>query len=818
MKRILLLWLIAVTVYAQSEYVSLSSDEIFFSEKERLLHASSNVVLIVNDIEIQAPFLTLNVDTQEAWTTASVQIRRGEELFYSNSLHIDLEKEEVELTDIKLTIQPPENKGHMYIRTKKLIDNKDVKRGFSGLITTCDDPDPHYYLWAHYYRYYPDKQIMMFNVFIYNKILFIPVGVWVPFYYYALGEREVVWNFPTIGKREKEGWGWFVQNQIDYKYKNNKDSSLLIDWYQYKGLGYGINHHYDFWENHSGNIYAYNFDFTDENDRSDPNKNNTIYRVKHTYEPNDATTIKTSYLKSDVDEKINSSGSDKREERSIDVSYDDLGDIFTFSMDEKDNLRQERKTQSLSINRSFNRFKVFEFDMDKNLNYTTSKELQTYKGEYNHKISKNLVLENNFTLKRNNQWQDSIAFDERLYNDHTLIYKPDSHITFKVHIDTMKDLDESDVTDDISSGLINDYFYKLPEIELQNRNRTIAGFTSDQTYRVARYQEAKYDSSTGIRRIFPSNEDFSVAPNTFYMKQGLKRTFDDLKLDGRFTIGSTYEQYTFFIPDTDAFAGDAAYKLSFTAQYNVGLTSFLNSKTSYSSAYSPVENNSPFYYFDRSLQSESNQIKQSLVLYYLSESDYKWENSAGYNYIKDEWTDYFTEVGINPNNHYSFKLKTGKKIDPDETDYARRWHNLQLTNRIINIWNHVNVTHYISLDLNKIIDDDYTHVTRSNIDWSFYIGRDKEYRWEIVAKQSYNTRNQNEDSTFQTRKYELKTLGIRKHEHKRMLELNYTSSSEQWDIIYTILAFPDDPIEIRKKKDIWTIEGRLKENTKERFQ
>lgn len=820
MKRLFLaLLVLSKLILSDQSIATLVSDELYFSESTRTLYASSNVTLRLNDIVITAPHLELDVDAQEAWATGNIEIQRGDERFYSSSLKINLEKEEVELRDIKITIEPPENKGYIYVRTKRLIDKKEVKEGYSGWVTTCENDDPHYALWAQYYRYYPEKRIIMFNVFIRNELLFVPTGLWIPFYYYALGERKVVWNFPTIGKRDSPGWGWFVQNQIDYKYKNNKDSSLLLDWYQNKGMGYGINHNYDLFDNHEGTVYLYNFDFEDETDYQDPQKQNTIIKWEHTYEPDETTQIKASYLNSNVDEKINSSGSDKREERTFSYTYDDLGDKFSVDISDKDNYRQESKTQYLNIKRSYNGFNAYSFSIDKRLNYTTTKEYQTYTGAYNHLFSKNVTLYNTFKLKRNEDWSDAIDIDEQLFNTHTLKYQHDSHVSLEINIDYMQDLDENNVTQDYNSGLINNYFYKLPEIKIDNRNREFLGFKSNQQFKIARYQEARYDSSTGKRRIYPSNSEFSVAPNTLYMNQSLDRSVPNLPFNGVVSFKSTYEQYTFIVPGESAFAGDAAYKLSFTSSYAAQFLSFIKTTTSYNSAYSPLENNSPFYEFDRSLQSEANSIRQKITLYYKSESAYRWDNEAGYNYINDEWNDYRTTLFIQPTQNYSLHINTGKRIDPDPGfEYNTRWDDLRVTNKVQNIGNHFNLTHYISIDLNKYIDDHYTYIQNSYVDWNFYLGQNPDYRWEVGVKQYYNTRNQNETTPFELRRYELRSLYIMKREHRRTLEMSYTRSTEQWDIVYTILAFPDDPIEIRKRKDLWTLEGRLTGETQERFE
>jgi len=47
--------------------------------------------------------------------------------------------------------------------------------------------------------------------------------------------------------------------------------------------------------------------------------------------------------------------------------------------------------------------------------------------------------------------------------------------------------------------------------------------------------------------------------------------------------------------------------------------------------------------------------------------------------------------------------------------------------------------------------------------------------------------------------------------------LGYKKQAEELYFKYTFKLFPNDPIELRRRNDVWTFEGRLKSGSKERF-
>ena len=252
-------------------------------------------------------------------STGNVQVTRGTETVESSSLYFDLEKEEVSLTDIYIQVQPPGQNHLIYIKIHELIDKVGYKIGKHAIITSCSLDTPHYYLKSWRLYYYPNKRVNILGAYLYNDITFFPFTILppiplieiipIPFYSYSLGERSIIWNFPTIGKKtNKTGWGWFVQNTIDYKHKYGKDSSVLLDWYEAKEnrtgeWGYGIRHHYGNLD-HYGAINWYHYPFKDNGVQ----KQNTSYSLHQTLTYN-KWRFTGFYHRIDLDERINSSGS-----------------------------------------------------------------------------------------------------------------------------------------------------------------------------------------------------------------------------------------------------------------------------------------------------------------------------------------------------------------------------------------------------------------------------------------------------------------------------------------------------------------------------
>ena len=398
----------------------LQSDHAYYDEQERKFTAKGNVTLSYHDTAIKTEELHIDVDTNYAWSHYPTTIQKDDNHFHASSFSIDLNSEEISLTQIDITITPPENKGNLYIKTQKIIDTPEFKSGELGKLTTCELDYPHsehklldnlgrwfhrdtvhHFIYAKKYKYIPNKKLIMYDVWFYNQLFVIPIyktnynfgipifnPIPIPVYHYYLGERDLIWNFPVIGKKENSAWDWYVQNTINYKYKNNKESSIYIDFFNPTGMpllsernvlstndryiGYGIHHHYDY-RAMDGSIYFYNLNF--KNQIIDPitTLSNEIVILKNTYTHSPYLSLKTDYNYTNIAERLNSTGSQDTRSGGILFNYDKLGDQYKIEANLNIDNDQLINNHSFLLSRNFNNYQRY------SINYSESQFSQLKK-------------------------------------------------------------------------------------------------------------------------------------------------------------------------------------------------------------------------------------------------------------------------------------------------------------------------------------------------------------------------------------------------------------------------------------------------------
>ena len=803
-------------------------------EETRKIIATSNVHLSLHDIEIETHSLIMDVDKQLAWGTGNVVIKRGEDEFNSSFFVLDLASEKIILKDLALTITPPENKGNLFLKAQSLQDMNKHKVGYSGLITACDNPKHHHFLWAYKFKYYPDKKITLYGGILYNEFTFFPFNTLppipllevfpVPFYSYHIGKRKRVWNFPIMGVKEKEGWGFFVQNTIDYKHENKKDSSLYLDWFkgEGKGIGGGIKHHYQV-KNMDGMLYYYNFDF--KNKRSNTNWEEQFNRnieLQNTIHINPFFNIQSQYKLVDVDERINSSGEAKNEKKVVSINFDKFGNKYKLKTSEYQDLKFKRHSQTIHFSHSFNKEKKLQFKFNKQNFFSTSRQRIVSGGDYNITFPSNFKLKNSVSFQREENWSDKIAPDDILKTKHTLSKRFSKHLNMQVNINHMIDLDEQSVTMDSRSNR-NDFLYKMPEINLNYSRKTLYAVNIKNTIQVARYQEAKYNSLSRKRRVYPESHDFNLVPNTYILKQELNKTIANPSANSSLQIKTGYDQYIFKSENKNLFEGDAIYALSIQTSFQKTLFNFLISNTSYKSSYAPEENNSPFYFVGKDIRNQ-NAISQSLTVYLQDQNKYAWSNQTSFDWILERWLDYTTTLKIKPNKQFSLQIQTGKKLNP-KTNYEieNRFHPLSISSKL-SPKKEFKINYKISFDLNQYIDNKITVIESSLLSFKKKLGKKKGYKWALESTFRYTHPEPENQKIYNLSHYEMETLSIKKKEHRRSISVGvrrvYIKNNErayEYLIKYTLDAFPDDPLELSKDKDRWKLQGRFNKKSIERL-
>lgn len=799
------------SIYGDVEKIQLKADFTHYEETTKQLIASSNVRLKYGNVTIKAPYIKLDTLGNIITSTGKINIKRGEDEFDSSYLFFDLNNDRIIIKDIHIGIENTDKniKDLFYIKADEIADNKKLKTGQNGLFTSCDLHTPHYYFWASKFDYYTDKRIIGYHTVLYTPFFLIPFPVpfitlhYSPFYSYDLGKRKHIWNFPTIGKKETEGWGWFVQNTIDYNNINGKDSSVLIDWFENKGIGAGIRHQYEVNDNH-GTLYYYQLREADTNILNEKKSWDQKLKLSDQYR------LILSY--SDVNaERINSRGRNESLEKFFHVFYDDIGDKSDLSYKENQNFNQQYESYNIKYKKSFNSINQITSDYSENHN-SGNQYLRK-----NANLTHILPLPSDINIKNNIQYKlehkdyfNTAHADDQLKYYFTFNKKLSNKLSATIKFDHFIDLDENRVTSDTLSAE-NNFFFKHPEINFKYTENNLASFTFTEDITIARYQETRFDSKSNKVRKFPEEFGNKFEPNTYIFKQKLSRTFSNLPEKSTFSLDINFDQYIF---KNDGFAlteGDSMNTLGFGATYKSEHMNFIKTSTRYSSSYAPSEGNSPFYQFKRS-SARINEIYETLTFYLFDASKYYWKNDSGYNFITEKYRDWDTKLFLKPNKSIELALYTGQKLNKEDYVDNNKYKDFRSELRLTPT-NNVKLSHSITFDMNRYMNDNDAIVKNSQFLFDFVIGKNKDYIWKFQTAFLYDVNNKE----FDISRYELNTFTLVKEEHKRSVFISYNKQTEETRFKLTINAFPNDPIGFRKNKEIWRIEGVLDKSSEERL-
>ncbi len=796
--------LFRVCICAQDSPVSLTADHLYYAEDVHQVFASSNVKLGYQDVEIKASHLQLDTLSNTVWGTGNIQVKRGEDQFESSYLFYNLDSHEMSLQNIHVAMTPQEGKSTLFLKAQELHDTGKAQSGQEAKFTTCSLEDPtHYFISAKRFDYYPNQRVIGYDVFVYQPILFIPFGFWTPYYRYELGKRRVIWNFPVVGKKEETGWGWYMQNTIDYALVNGKDSSVFFDIFENKGFGLGVRHQYDL-QQHQGSLLYYRLD------ELDTHLLNEKTEWTDTFKLSDNLDVTLGYKKIDAT-RINGFGRQKEEAKTISAHYDNLGEVYQWNLADNQNFNQHYRSLSFQLDHQFNQDKIYTLKAIQQDNLAGFRRSTQLYGSRTFRFSEGIIVTTQLDLKKTENTQRLFPSDDTLETNLSFSKPITPELMLNMRINHLADLDAPGITANIQN---RNYFYRLPEVILRYTPQW-DGWQTRHQLTVARYQEVQYVSQFQTQQTVPKTIDFTVAPNTYILNENISRTFDQLPLLSSLTWSSGYNQYIFSTPGKDLFNGDAMYTLDFNINHSATVFSFLKTDSTFTSVYAPKENRSPFTYFGDKTQ-QQNIITERWTFFLWDLSRYKWTHETGYDFINNQWRDYRTQLVLKPVSILTMTLASGKKLSPSlfdaHNDYYPTAFNMDLapTDNAS-----VKLNYSISLDTNEFIYRNRTTLQSSQFGFKVPLGPNPDYRWEIGLGFVYNTLSQ--EGNFDPRRYELQTVNIVKREHCRTLSFGYNKTSDEFMFRYTIDAFPEDPIEFIRNKANWKVGGRLNQSAQERF-
>ncbi|MDO8735318.1 MAG: LptA/OstA family protein, partial [Elusimicrobiota bacterium] len=130
------------------------------------------------------------------------------------------------------------------------IEKKDIYLE-KAFFTSCNLENPHYQHYAKRVHLILEKEITAKNVVFYVDD--IPSGA-LPYYYKSLREKKLKIDFKHGYNQSQD---YFSRGFLGYRFSEQFFSKLYLDYYSYKGWGYGIEEIYNVGSKMQGSIYGY---------------------------------------------------------------------------------------------------------------------------------------------------------------------------------------------------------------------------------------------------------------------------------------------------------------------------------------------------------------------------------------------------------------------------------------------------------------------------------------------------------------------------------------------------------------------------------
>ena len=688
---------LTIAPLADDRSAQISAESLRYQEDTHTLVLEDAVSIKLDNIEINAEELTIDTDTNMATGTGNILIRRGPDQFNTDKVTIDLDNETADLSNINVTVQPPGMPLPIYLKAGKIIDRPQIKSGENATLSSCSLPNPHYFAWSQYFDYEPGHHILTFNTFVYMPILGIPFGFWTPFYYYEIGERQIIWNIPTVGHRDSPGWGWFVQNTIDYDLVGDKSSSIFVDWYENKGIGWGGRHNYTF-NSLEGSLNYYRLD------ESNTGKKTEKKAIDATYSEGPFSV--SGALDSMDGERINSSGRDSHDFRQFEAKYQDGGEVLNLKYTHRDDYISETGSKLFSANYGFNGRQQLRFSQSE----TNYRSLQTYQSRTNSGTT--IEFPDRYTLNMDlgfdRDFQSQTA-DDQLQFTSTLKKNFGPGLDATLTTSYRWDLEGETVTRDTISGR-NNTLIALPKLTINYTDPSSFFVPITQELTVARFQEINYLVNQRALRIYPEGDQFTLEPNTILYKLDTNST-TELPLFGVMNSRLTYTQQLFKNPGRGWTDSDAGFAIEFSESIANTHFGFVRSQATYTNRYVPNANNSPYITINLA-NSQQHDIAGSIRFFAFNDQQFYWHNESRFNWVYQRWDLYTTEIGLKPGPVFNGTVRTGKLLNPQPFEEASKYKPLDIA-ITSNPLKGLEMGYTFSLDLNNYINNVQVNVLQS---------------------------------------------------------------------------------------------------------
>jgi LPS-assembly protein len=219
--------------------IVVNGDSVDYQAEEKLITAEGNVKVSYKDVIAFADKAEVNIDTSVAYLVGNVRIEHEGGILYGENIVYDFEKKTAEIKEIFFEDEP------FYVSAEKAQRVSGERYELDqACFTTCGPLDQprkffDYKIKAKTVELYPGDKIVAKNVFF--QVGDVPV-LYLPYYMQPAKDK-----LPrvTIIPGSDSDLGFFVLSAWRYYFDESFRGRLHVDYYNKKGLGYGITHKYD---------------------------------------------------------------------------------------------------------------------------------------------------------------------------------------------------------------------------------------------------------------------------------------------------------------------------------------------------------------------------------------------------------------------------------------------------------------------------------------------------------------------------------------------------------------------------------------------
>ncbi|MBN3032913.1 MAG: hypothetical protein JW873_02345 [Candidatus Saganbacteria bacterium] len=582
-----------------------------------LLEAAGSVEVELKGLTIRSDRLLMDPATNIATAEGHVMVAGRDGNAAASELIYDADKESSRFAGYRARLVPGgEFKGPLFLEARSVEAQENKLSGRAAEMTTCGRPASHYVLLADRFSYFPDDHMEAHNLTL--VVGELPV-CWLPYYYYDLhDQRQRNWTF---GRNDVEGN--YLKTAWSYS-----PGTLLLDFMEKKGTGYGTATNYTLGALGLGSLYLYHLD------ERDTGLSDWVARISQEKKLDQETTLK------------------------LDSGYASIYQLPGGRLDQT--------TFGLGLNHSGAASWGGKFDLlddraaaygryTMQLNYSAGRLAANYSNNYEFARNDPRWLRDAQRIGLNAGLTSSVNFSAAAdyYHSSPAAGDPGREKVEPVIELTGREPNYSwrctenwfiDLRQGLYPGLASyEYVERQPEIELTPQALDLKLFTLQPVLGYGYYREVKNVPALGGSgyRVFSAQRTRATLNASRSINVGLGSVL---------LLGAGLDQFLYS-------PGDQLYALRESAGLQTDLNSCFRNELAVRQAY--TDGNTPFF-FDR-LGTVYHDITEKATLYH--QNKFSWSVNGGHNWQTNKYYDVMTDLKLAPDPRWQLNLTTGWDLE-----------------------------------------------------------------------------------------------------------------------------------------------------------